>query len=53
MIGCLVKSNETYFPETHDSMYNLGILVLEGISRYNSSIIQVYGGIPKEHTNLV
>ncbi|KAI6647729.1 hypothetical protein LOD99_8570 [Oopsacas minuta] len=23
MIDCLVKSNETYFPETHDSMYSL------------------------------
>ena len=23
MIDCLVKSNQTYFPETHDSMYSL------------------------------
>ena len=23
MIECLVKSKETYFPETHDSRYNL------------------------------
>ena len=23
MIDCLVKSNETYFPETHDPMYSL------------------------------